>query len=76
MSYSHSKSLFCNQNFNTSSEPIVALEGSAGFIRSADRAIDNALRNVPLPEGLLRRLSQMASTVSDGVSDSVDYLGC
>ena len=43
---------------------------------SADRAIDAALKSVPLPDGLLSRLGLMVSTMSDDVSDAVDYLGC
>jgi len=76
MSYPHSKTFLSSVTFTTSADTIAALDGSLIFIRSGDRTIDTALRNVPLPEGLMRRLGQLASSLSDGVSDSIDYLGC
>jgi hypothetical protein len=44
--------------------------------RATDRAIDVALRNVPLPNGLMTRLGRLAYTLSDEVADRVDYRGC
>ena len=76
MSYPHSKSFFSSTNFVLPADSLAAPDGSPTFVRSTDRAVDAALRDVPLPEGLMLRLSQLASTMSDEVSDSVDYLGC
>ena len=76
MSYPHSKSFFSSANFVSPADSLAALDGSATFVRSTDRAVDAALRDVPLPEGMMHRLNQLASTMSDEVSDSVDYLGC
>jgi hypothetical protein len=76
MSYPHSKSFFCSDNFVAPADSLAALDGAPTFVRSSDQAVDAALRDVPLPEGMMRRLSQLASTMSDEVSDSVDYLGC
>lgn len=44
--------------------------------RSADRAIDAALRSVPLPDGLLTRLCMLVRAMSDEPADRLDYLGC
>lgn len=44
--------------------------------RSEDRAIESALRSVPLPEGLMTRLGMLVYTMSDESTDPVDYLGC
>ena len=41
-----------------------------------DVAIDHALRDVPLPEGLLTRLGEMVYSVSDAPADRLDWLGC
>lgn len=76
MSYPHSKTFLSSVTFTTSADTIAPLHGSLAFIRPGDGAIDAALRNVPLPEGLMRRLGQLAGSLSDGVSDSIDYLGC
>jgi len=43
---------------------------------STDRAIDSALRSVPLPDGLLTRLGLLAYSMPDEAADQVDYLGC
>jgi hypothetical protein len=45
-------------------------------VRAADRAIDAALRSVPLPEGLLSRLRRLAYTFPDSAADRFDYFGC
>jgi hypothetical protein len=45
-------------------------------IHGADGAMDVALRSVPLPEGLLGRLKQLALTMPDEATGQVDYLGC
>lgn len=51
-------------------------DGHPPLVHTADRAIDAALKSVPLPDGLISRLGLMVSTMSDDVSDPVDYLGC
>ena len=43
---------------------------------AADNAIDEALRSVPLPQGLLTRLGLIAYTAPDDAADAVDWLGC
>jgi hypothetical protein len=44
--------------------------------RQADRAIDAALRSVPLPQGLMTRLGQLVYAMPDESADHVDWLGC
>jgi hypothetical protein len=41
-----------------------------------DSAIDEALRSVPLPQGLLTRLGLIAYSISEDSADQVDWLGC
>jgi len=41
-----------------------------------DKALDAALRSVPLPQGLMTRLSLLAHTISEDAADPVDWLGC
>ena len=44
--------------------------------RELDAALDCALRDVPLPEGLLTRLHKIVYSVSDTPADRLDWLGC
>jgi hypothetical protein len=44
--------------------------------RHSDRAIDAALRSVPIPEGMMSRLGQLVATLSDKSADHADWLGC
>jgi len=44
--------------------------------RTADRAIDSALRGVPLPSGMMTRLANLLCTMPDEAADHMDYLGC
>jgi hypothetical protein len=76
MSYPHSKPISIGDTFSDPSDSLGALEGSRPFIQSADRTIDAALRNVPLPDGMLNRLRRLVYTMSDEAADQVDYLGC
>jgi hypothetical protein len=76
MSSPHSKPITFGGPFSPPDTPFAAFDGSLPFSQSADRAIDAALKSVPLPDGLLNRLGLMVSTMSDEVSDRVDYLGC
>ncbi len=43
---------------------------------SADRAIDSALRSVPLPAGLITRLGMLVDAMADESTGPADYLGC
>jgi hypothetical protein len=52
------------------------LERSRPAGHTTDSALDAALRSVPLPQGLLTRLSLLAYTVPDDAADRVDWLGC
>jgi hypothetical protein len=76
MSYPHSKPISFGDTFQDPTDSRGALEGSLPFIQSADRTIDAALRNVPLPDGMLNRLKRLVYTMSDEAADQVDYLGC
>ena len=76
MSYPQSKPISFGNSFRTPIKLPVPLDSSLPFVQSADGAIDEALRGVPLPEGFTRRLSLLVSSMTDEVSESVDYLGC
>jgi hypothetical protein len=41
-----------------------------------DAAIDRALRDVPLPDGLITRLGELVYRASDESADRWDWLGC
>jgi hypothetical protein len=43
---------------------------------TVDRAIDAALRAVPLPDGLMTRLQLLACTMPEDMPDQLDWLGC
>jgi hypothetical protein len=43
---------------------------------AGDRALDAALRSVPLPDGLLTRLGKLAYTMPGEAADQFDCLGC
>jgi hypothetical protein len=45
-------------------------------MQAVDRAVDAALRSVPIPDGMLTRLGLLVLTMSDEQADRVDYLGC
>jgi hypothetical protein len=45
-------------------------------LHAADRAIDLALRTVPLPDGLLMRLAMIVRAIPDDAPEQVDWLGC
>ena len=76
MSYPHSKPISIGDTFHNPNDPLSAVESSVPFVQSADRTIDAALRNVPLPDGMLSRLGRLVYTMSDEAADQVDYLGC
>lgn len=76
MSYPPSEPISFGSLFDDPSERTGALDGALSLVQAADRNIDTALRNVPLPDGMLSRLSRLVYTVSDEAADQVDYLGC
>jgi hypothetical protein len=77
MSYPHSKSMSLGDAFPSAAEPLAAHDNSLPYVHAAtDGAMDVALRSVPLPEGLLGRLKQLALTIADEAAGPVDYLGC
>lgn len=77
MSYPHWESVPCNQYRPPRHDSTNgALRDSTSHVQSADKSIDAALRSVPLPDGLLTRLDKFVLSMSDGATDSVDYLGC
>lgn len=41
-----------------------------------ERAVDVALRNVQLPDGLLTRLGKLVYTMPEEAADQIDWLGC
>ena len=43
---------------------------------ASEHAMDSALRNVPLPEGMMTRLAELAQSLPNESADQVDYLGC
>jgi len=57
-------------------EPAVPLSGEPSPGEPSDHAIDAALRNVALPDGLMMRLGSLAYSVPEDSADHVDWLGC
>ena len=76
MSSPHSKPTAVGDLSVRPADYLATANGSVPFIPTADRAIDAALKCVPLPDGLLSRLGLMVSTMPEELSDPVDYLGC
>jgi hypothetical protein len=76
MSYPHSKPISLGNHFPNPADSIVPFGHAPPHNHAADGAMDVALRSVPLPEGLLGRLKQLALTMPDEASGQVDYLGC
>lgn len=76
MSCPHSKPMSIGNSFILSGGAFNAGDGALPFVQSTDRAIDAALKSVPLPEGMMTRLGLIVSAMPDELSDRVDYLGC
>ena len=78
MLHFYSRPLFGGDRFTDSDDLLAPMGGftpkSEG--QSEDRLIESKLRSVPLPEGLMVRLANLAVTLSDGATDQVDRLGC
>ena len=76
MSHSHSQPLERGRRHTSGA----AAGNAADVVRLSwqgeDRAIDAALRSVPLPEGLMTRLGRLAFTMPEEAPDQVDWLGC
>lgn len=71
-----SKSVFDALSF-LNQDATFSFAGETAAQRAAEeRALDYALRNVPLPDGLLTRLGKLAYTLPDETADQVDWLGC
>ena len=75
MSYPTRRSFYAGREPTAASETETAANGR-GHARHADSAIDEALRSVPLPQGLLARLGMIAYSISEDSADQVDWLGC
>jgi hypothetical protein len=78
MLHFYSRPLFGGDRFTDSDDSLPPVGGfpPVGAGESPDRVIDSALRNVPMPEGLMVRMSMLAVTLPDDATDQVDYLGC
>jgi hypothetical protein len=76
MAYTHSNSAFDPNSYLNATMPGADAADAPLGRQAADRAIDAALRSVPLPEGLLTRLGNLAYAISDETADQVDWLGC
>lgn len=76
MSYLHSSSAFHGSQFIHEPSAARSNDGPEKPAHTTDRAIDSALRSVPLPSGLMTRLGKLAYTLSDETADQVDWLGC
>jgi hypothetical protein len=69
----YSMPLFGGDHFTDSDDllPLVGGFPAVGAGESPERAIDSALRNIPLPEGLMVRMSMLAVTLPDDATDQV-----
>ena len=73
MLHFYSMPMFGGDRFTDSDDlfPLIGGFPPVGAGESPDRAIDSALRNVPLPEGLMVRMSMLALTLPDDATDQV-----
>lgn len=73
MLYFYSRPLFGGDRFTDLDDTLPPVPGfpAVGAGESPDRAVDVALRNVPLPEGLMVRMSLLAVTLPDDAADHV-----
>jgi hypothetical protein len=76
MSYSNSRLHGPSRKPAAASENGTATNAFSHSSHTADSAIDDALRSVPLPQGLLTRLGLIAYMAPDDAADKVDWLGC
>jgi hypothetical protein len=75
MSYFYSKPFAAENRFADLFDRMKSTDDRSASKRSADGAIDHALRNVPLPNGLLKRLGKLVYTLREEAPDRVDYRG-
>jgi hypothetical protein len=73
--YLHTKSILDSHTFSNG-EAMVPLTGEALHRATVDHTLDSALRNVPLPEGIMPRLEKLICTLPDESADQVDWLIC
>jgi len=73
MLYFYSMPMFGGDRFTDSDDLLPPVPGfpAVGAGESPDRAVDIALRNVPLPEGLMVRMAMLAVTLPDDATDHV-----
>jgi hypothetical protein len=71
-----SRSIFDPLSFTAGDAPFSVAGESVHHRVAAKHAMDSALRNVPLPEGMMTRLAKLAHSLPDESADQVDYLGC
>jgi hypothetical protein len=72
----HTKSAFDSLAFVTG-EATVPVTGEPAQQRiAADHVLDSALRDVPLPEGMMARLEKLVCALPDERTDQVDWLSC
>jgi len=76
MLYFYSKPFVGGDSFMDTDELLQSMCEFSPPARTIDRAIDSALRGVPLPDGLMSRLGRLLRTMPDEAADQVDYLGC
>jgi len=74
--YLHSRSFF--DSFTVPNhEAVFPVAGEPVRQRvAADHVVDSALRNVPLPDGMMVRLEKLVRILPDDHADEVDWLGC
>ena len=73
MLHFYSRPLFGGDRFTDSDDLLPPMGGftPTGKSQSPDRAVDTALRSVPLPKGLMVRLAMLAVTLPDDATDQV-----
>ena len=73
MLYFYSRPMFGGDRFTDSDDLLPPMGGftPSGKSQSPDRAVDTALRSVPLPDGLMVRLAMLAVTLPDDATDQV-----
>jgi hypothetical protein len=76
MSFIYSNSAFDSGILSHTHIPGGSARETAESREASDRAIDAALRCVPLPDGFLTRLGKLAYAMPDEAADQVDWLGC
>ena len=75
MSYPYSGSAFDHYEFHVEL-PASRINFPPHAVEATDRAIDVALRSVPLPSGLLARLGKLVYSLPEEATDQLDFLGC